>query len=86
MFSPTVGKTSGGGHVNSLQYSCLENPRDRGAWWATVHGVRKSRARLKGLGIHATKAARRTWFSPGSCCSFLFLPVFGVDSNNFFSK
>ena len=32
-----------GGHVNPLQYSCLENPMDRGAWWATVHGVAKSR-------------------------------------------
>ena len=33
---------SGGGHGNPLQYSCLENPMDRGAWWATVHGVAKS--------------------------------------------
>ena len=32
--------------VNPLQYSCLENPTDRGAWWAAVHGVNKSRARL----------------------------------------
>ena len=31
----------GGGHGNRLQYSCLENPTDRGAWWATVHGVTK---------------------------------------------
>ena len=31
---------------NPLQYSCLENPMDRGAWWATVHGVAKSRTRL----------------------------------------
>ena len=31
----------GGGHGNPLQYSCLENPMDRGAWWATVHGVSK---------------------------------------------
>ena len=31
-----------GGNGNSLQYSCLENPMDRGAWWATVHGVAKS--------------------------------------------
>ena len=34
------------GSGNSLQYSCLENSRDRGAWQATVHGVAKSRARL----------------------------------------
>ena len=31
----------GGGHDNLLQYSCLENPVDRGAWWATVHRVSK---------------------------------------------
>ena len=33
----------GGGHGNPLQYSYLENPMDRGAWWATVHGVAKNR-------------------------------------------
>ena len=32
-----------GGYGSPLQYSCLENPMDRGAWWATVHGVTKSR-------------------------------------------
>ena len=34
---------------NPLQYSCLENPMDGGAWWATVHGVAKSRKRLSNL-------------------------------------
>ena len=33
---PGSGRSSGGGHNNPLQYSCLENPMDRGAWWATV--------------------------------------------------
>ena len=33
-FDPWVGKTPGGGHGNPFQYSCLENPMDRGAWWA----------------------------------------------------
>ena len=33
------GRFPGGGNGNLLQYSCLENPMDRGAWWATVHGV-----------------------------------------------
>ena len=33
------GRSTGGGHGNPLQYSCLENPTDRGAWWATVHSV-----------------------------------------------
>ena len=36
------GRAPGGVHGNPLQYSCLENPIDRGAWWATVHGVAKS--------------------------------------------
>ena len=36
------GRSPGGGHYNPLQYSCLENPMDRGAWWATIHGVTKS--------------------------------------------
>ena len=36
---PGLGRSPGGGHGNPLQYSCLENPMDRGAWWATVHGV-----------------------------------------------
>ena len=38
---PGSGRSLGGGHSNPLQYSCLENPMDRGAWWATVHGVTK---------------------------------------------
>ena len=36
---PGLGRSPGGEHGNPLQYSCLENPMDRGAWWATVHGV-----------------------------------------------
>ena len=39
---PGSGRSPGGGHGNPLQYSCLENPMDRGAWWATVHGVAES--------------------------------------------
>ena len=39
-------RSTGGGHGNPLQYSCLENPMDRGAWWATVHGVAQSQTRL----------------------------------------
>ena len=39
---PESRRSPGGGHGNPLQYSCLENPMDRGAWWATVHGVTKS--------------------------------------------
>ena len=39
---PRLGRYPGGGHGNPLQYSCLENPMDRGAWWATVHRITKS--------------------------------------------
>ena len=41
---PGSGRSPGEGHGNPLQYSCLENPMDRGAWLATVHRVAKSRA------------------------------------------
>ena len=47
---PGLGRSPGGGHSNPLQYPCLENPMDRGAWQATVHRVAKSRTRLKRLG------------------------------------
>ena len=36
-----LGRSPGGGHGNPLQYSCLENPMDRGAWWATVQGCKE---------------------------------------------
>ena len=44
---PGSGRSLGGGHGNPLQYSCLENPRDRRAWWAAVYGVAQSRTRMK---------------------------------------
>ena len=43
---PGSGRSPGEGNGTPLQYSCLENPMDGGAWWATVHGVAKSRTRL----------------------------------------
>ena len=43
---PGSGRSPGEGNGNPLQYSCLENPTDRGIWWATVHGVAKSRTQL----------------------------------------
>ena len=46
---PGSGRSPGEENDNPLQYSCLENPMDRGAWWATVHGVAKSWTRLKRL-------------------------------------
>ena len=50
---PGSGRAPGGGHCNSLQYSCLERPTDRGAWRATVHRVTKSWTQLKRLSMHA---------------------------------
>ena len=47
-----LGRSPGEKHGNPVQYSCLENPMDIGAWWATVHGVTKSWTRLKRLSTH----------------------------------
>ena len=43
---PGSGRSPGEGKSNPLQHSCLGNPMDRGAWWATVHGVAESQTRL----------------------------------------
>ena len=45
----------GEGNGNPLQFSCLENPRDGGAWWAAVYGVAQSRTRLKQLSSSSSK-------------------------------
>ena len=50
---PGSGRYPGRGHGNSLQYCCLENPMDKGAWWAIVHRVSQSRTQLKQLNTHA---------------------------------
>ena len=49
---PGSGRSPGRESGYPLQYSCLENPMDRGAWWATVHGVSKSQTRLKQVSMH----------------------------------
>ena len=46
---------NGEGNGNPLQYSCLENPRDRGAWWAAVYGVAQSQIRLKQLSSSSSR-------------------------------
>ena len=55
MSIPGSGRSPGGGHGNSLQCLCLENPMDRGAWQTTVHWISKSKSwiRLKQLSMHA---------------------------------
>ena len=52
-FDPWVRKIPGEGYGNPLQYSCLENPTDRGAQWATVHGVSKEADTTERLSKHA---------------------------------
>ena len=52
---PGSGRSPGGGHDNPLQYSCLENPMDRGVWQATVHRVMKSQIWLKWLSTHTLR-------------------------------
>ena len=49
---PGSGRSPRGGHGNPPQFSCLENPMDRGVWWATVHRVAKSWTRLKQVSTH----------------------------------
>ena len=49
---PGSGRSPGRGHGNSLQYSCLENPMERGAWWVIVHRVTKRQTWLKRLKTH----------------------------------
>ena len=52
---PGSGRSPGEGNGNPLQYSCLENPTDQRAWWATVHGVTKTRTRQR---LHFTSLLR----------------------------
>ena len=76
---PGLGRSPGGGHGNPLQYSCLENPMDRGAWRATVHGVTKSLTWLKWLSTH-THALNTSGCSLNWC--FQALPLlWGPGSN-----
>ena len=53
---PGLGRSLGRGHGSPLQFSCLENPMDRGAWGATVHGVAQSQTRLSDLACTHTHA------------------------------
>ena len=68
---PGLGRSPGEGNGNPLQYSCLENPMDKGAWWATVHGVARARHNL------ATKFSRKHTLLIG----FWIQPSLGIDSD-----
>ena len=67
---PGSGRFPGGGNGNPLLYSCLENPMDREAWWAIVHGVAKSQT---GISTHTCKSSLEK-------CLFEFLAYFSVAS------
>ena len=75
MFKLVLEKADGEGNGTPLQYSCLDNPMDGGAWWATVHGVAKSQTRLSNLNLTfpfralekemATHSSVLAWRIPG---------------------
>ena len=54
------GRSPGRGHGNPLQYSCLEDPMDRGAWQATVHKVTNCQTRLRQLSMYAQCSLKKT--------------------------
>jgi len=67
-----LGRPPGGRNGNQLQYSCLENPLDRGAWWTIVHRVTKSQTQLKQLSVHACTHTLHTAFHAWTV--YMFLP------------
>ena len=70
MFSDCIGEGNG----TPLQYSCLENPMNGGAWWAAVHGVAKSRTQLKRLNFHFSLSCIREGNDNPFQCSCLENP------------
>jgi len=76
---PGLGRSPGGGHSNSPQYSCLENPKDRGAWQASVHGATKSQTQLKHLGM----SCMHNRFMPNKITKFRLVRGVCVYGTNF---
>ena len=76
---PRSGRSPGEGHCHPLQYSCLENPMDRGAWWATVHGIAKSWTQQKRLSMHART---KTSLSLECVCKMMSVPRRGENMEN----
>ena len=60
---PELVRSPGEGNGNLFQYSCLENPMDRGAWWATVHRVARSQTQLKQFSTHRRYQTKKTFYS-----------------------
>ena len=67
---------TGEGNSNPLQCSCLENPRDGGAWWAAVSGVAQSRTRLKRLSSSKEVTVGRLYVFTGEISIEVFCPLF----------
>ena len=67
----------GEGDGTPLQYSCLENPMDRGAWWATVHGVAKSQTRLSDFTFTSHFSALEKEMATHSCVLVWRIPGTG---------
>ena len=63
---PGKGRSPGGGHSNPFQYSCLENPKDRGAWWGAVHRAAESSTQLKQMSTHAWVASKSSIYKGNS--------------------
>ena len=86
---PGSRRSSGEGNGTPLQYSCLENPMDRGAWWATVHGVAKSRTRLSDI-THSLYVGQSDFytqtFSQNSQSNFKRQPLLLLLLNLFYGK
>ena len=64
---PGSGRSPGEGNGNPLQYSCLGNPTDRGAWWATVRGDAKSRTQLSNSFFH--------FYTYSYMCMYMYIKV-----------
>ena len=85
---PGSGRSPGGGHGNLLLYSSLENPMDRGAWWATVHRFAKSQTPMKGLNMHTLIHIYGFFLSHlrvGCLVILRFIHVIACISNSLFS-
>ena len=78
---PGLGTSPGGGSSSPLQYFCLENSMDRGAWWATVHEITKSLTLLSKIWVWTTDSGQFSVISVKSECG-LQIPVSSVQSFN----
>ena len=65
---PALGRSPGEGHGNPLKYSCLENPFDRGAWWASVHGLTRRWTQLKQVSMQAKDNGSADGLTANSVC------------------